>query len=154
MNTLTLADFPLKTYDKVRYADTDRQGHVNNAAFVTFLETGRVEVLYSAETPLLAEGASFVIASLKLDFLREICWPGRVDTGTGVVKIGSSAIRMVQALYQDGHCVARAETVVVQVDDRTGRGTPLTANARTTLEGWLLSGIALSASSTPKNSTG
>ena len=25
-----------------RYGDTDRQGHVNNAAFVTFCETGRV----------------------------------------------------------------------------------------------------------------
>lgn len=31
--TMTLADFPLQTFDKVRYADTDRQGHVNNAAF-------------------------------------------------------------------------------------------------------------------------
>lgn len=28
-----LADFPFQTFDKVRYADTDRQGHVNNAAF-------------------------------------------------------------------------------------------------------------------------
>jgi len=26
-------DFPLKVYDKIRYADTDRQGHVNNALF-------------------------------------------------------------------------------------------------------------------------
>lgn len=25
--------FPFQTFDKVRYADTDRQGHVNNAAF-------------------------------------------------------------------------------------------------------------------------
>lgn len=31
--TMTLADFPLQTFDKVRYADTDRQGHVNNAGF-------------------------------------------------------------------------------------------------------------------------
>jgi acyl-CoA thioester hydrolase len=32
-----LEDFPFQTFDKVRYADTDRQGHVNNAAFATFL---------------------------------------------------------------------------------------------------------------------
>ncbi len=43
--TLSLADFPFQTYDKVRYADTDRQGHVNNAAFATFLETTTVSVI-------------------------------------------------------------------------------------------------------------
>ena len=135
---LKLDDFPLLTYDKVRYSDTDRQGHVNNAAFTTFLETGRVEVLYNPDYPILSEGASFVIASLKLDFLKEIRWPGRVDTGTGILKIGNSSIRFFQKLYQDGVCVARAETVVVHVDDISGRGAPLTDSARVTLSGWLL----------------
>lgn len=40
MDALSLEDFPLRTYDKIRYADTDQQGHVNNAVFATFLETG------------------------------------------------------------------------------------------------------------------
>lgn len=57
-------DFPLKATDKIRYADTDRQGHVNNALFSTFLETGRVEVLYNPELKILEQNASFVIASL------------------------------------------------------------------------------------------
>lgn len=105
------------------------------------METGRVEVLYSLEFPILSEGASFVIASLKLDFLKEIKWPGRVDTGTGILKIGNSSIRIIQKLYQNEKCVANAETVVVQVDDNTGRGSPLTENAKKTLSGWLLSVI-------------
>jgi acyl-CoA thioester hydrolase len=41
MGDLTPADFPFLTFDKIRYADTDRQGHVNNAVYATFLETGR-----------------------------------------------------------------------------------------------------------------
>ena len=32
--------------DNIRYRDTDRQGHVNNAVLSTFPETGRVELLY------------------------------------------------------------------------------------------------------------
>ena len=44
MKLLTLHDFPIQAFDKLRYADTDRQGHVNNANFSTFLETGRVSV--------------------------------------------------------------------------------------------------------------
>ena len=142
MEELKIDDFPLITFDKVRYADTDRQGHVNNANFATFLETGRVEVLYNPEYPLLSEQSSFVIASLKLDFLREISWPGQVDTGTGILKIGNSSIKIFQKLFQDGFCVANAVTVVVQVDDRTRRGSPLTDKAKKTLEGWLLSKVA------------
>lgn len=138
MEALIMDDFPLKTFDKVRYADTDRQGHVNNAVFATFLETGRVEVLYNPEYPILSDGSSFVIASLKLDFLKEIRWPGQVDTGTGILKIGNSSIKILQKLFQNEACVAVAETVIVQVDDGTGRGSPLSDNARKTLGGWLL----------------
>jgi acyl-CoA thioester hydrolase len=98
---LNLSDFPKKTFDKVRYADTDRQGHVNNAVFSTFLETGRVEILYNENTPILSTNASFVIASLKLDFLKEILWPGQVDIGTGILKVGKSSITIYQKLFQN-----------------------------------------------------
>ncbi len=134
----TLDTFPLKAFDKVRYADTDRQGHVNNAVFPTFLETGRVEFLYNPALPILSEGASFVIASLNLNFLDEIMWPGHVEIGTGILKIGNSSIKIFQQLFQDGKCVADAETVIVQVDNASGRGKPLSAEARALLEQWIL----------------
>ncbi len=38
----TLDAFPLRTHEKLRYADTDRQGHINNAVFATLLETGLI----------------------------------------------------------------------------------------------------------------
>ena len=80
----TLDAFAFRTHDKVRYADTDRQGHVNNAAFSTFLETGRSEFLFDPANALMDEGGQFVIAGLRLDFIAEIHWPGRVGIGTGV----------------------------------------------------------------------
>jgi len=64
----TLNDYAIRTHDKVRYADTDRQGHVNNAVFSTYLETGRVEFLYDPKAPLADDGVSFVIARLTLEF--------------------------------------------------------------------------------------
>ena len=42
-----LDDFVALSREKLRYSDTDRQGHVNNAVFSTFLETGRVELLFT-----------------------------------------------------------------------------------------------------------
>ena len=136
MTAYSFEQFPLKAHDKLRYADTDRQGHVNNAVFSTFLETGRVELLYNPAHPLLTEGNSFVIASLKLDFIKEIKWPGQVDIGTGILKTGNSSITIFQKLFQNGQAVAAAETVIVQVDNVSGRSAPLSAAARQVLEGY------------------
>ena len=120
----TLADFPARSHDKLRYGDTDRQGHVNNAVFSTFLETGRVELLMGGATELADAGCNFVIARLELDFVSELFWPGQVDIGTRVLSIGRSSVRFEQALFQADRLVARAQTVVVQVNEATHRSQP------------------------------
>jgi acyl-CoA thioester hydrolase len=98
---------------------------VNNAVFSTLLETGRVELLYSADGPLHDPGCSFVIASLHLEFQGEITWPGRVDVGTRVASVGRSSVTLEQGLFQDGRCAATATTVIVHVDDGSHRSRPL-----------------------------
>lgn len=117
--------YPLRATDKIRYADTDRQGHVNNATFAQFLETGRVEMLYDPAAPLASEGASFVIARLALDFRSELTWPGHVHIGTRVTAVGKSSLTLQQGIFQGARCVAIAETVIVQVEDATRRARPL-----------------------------
>ena len=136
--TPTLDEFPLKTYEKLRYRDTDRQGHVNNAVFATMCETGRVEALYYTEQPLAGEKCSFVIVNLTLDFLAEIKRPGRVEIGTRVAKIGRSSVTFEQGLFQNGKCVATARTVVVQLDEDTRSSHPLNAAAVAHLEGLIV----------------
>jgi acyl-CoA thioester hydrolase len=138
MKVLQLSDFPITNYDKLRYADTDRQGHVNNAVFSTFLETGRVGFLYDPDFRMLSQGASFVIVSLNLHFMKEINWPGQVDIGTGLLKIGNSSIRVFQQLFQNDECVASAETVIVQVDEATKASAPLSDQAKAVLSRWII----------------
>ena len=138
MSELKIDDFPLKTFDKIRYSDTDRQGHVNNAVFSSFLETGRVEVLYNKGLPILTDKSAFVIASLKLNFTNEIKWPGQVDIGTGVLKIGNSSMVLYQELFQNDISVARAETVIVQIHDEKKTSTPLSQNAKKVLDKWII----------------
>ncbi len=122
-----IEDFPCRTTDRIRYGDTDRQGHVNNAVFATFLETGRVGILYDGETPLAEPGCAFVIARLALDFRAEITWPGEVIIGTRVASVGRSSMTLSQALFQHDRCMAEAETVIVQMDEATRRSRPLSA---------------------------
>lgn len=123
-------DFPLQTYDKLRYPDTDRQGHVNNALFSTFLETGRVELMSHPESLLTSDNCTFVIAHQKLDLLGEINWPGTVEIGTRVVKVGSSSVTLYQGIYQHEQCVALAETVIVQMHETTRKSHPLSKYAK------------------------
>jgi len=134
---LPLESFPLKSYDKLRYADTDRQGHVNNAVFATFLETGRVEMLYPDQNQLITPNNSFVIASLQLDLLAEIKWPGKVDIATGVMHVGNSSFKLYQQLFQHGVVVAKATSVLVQVNAK-GRSEPLSEEAKTILQGYII----------------
>ncbi len=139
-DSLTLADFPLHSYDKVRYGDTDKQGHVNNAVFSTYLETGRVDFLCHPDNNLLSDKTSFVIASLNLKLLAEIHWPGLVDIGTRVVRVGNSSFGLEQGLFQEGRWVASAETVIVQVDNATSRSAPLSDEAKTHLQSLIAKG--------------
>ncbi|NBN77779.1 acyl-CoA thioesterase [Microvirga tunisiensis] len=133
-----LSDYPLVTVDKLRYSDTDRQGHINNAVFATFLETGRVEAIYGTvagqageeRTRGLADpGAAFVIARLELDFLAEIHWPGEVQIGTRVLRIGTSSLTLDQVIFQGETCAARASSVIVQMDETTRKSRPFSGAA-------------------------
>lgn len=122
---LELDQFPLKSYEKLRYADTDRQGHVNNAVFATMFETGRVELFYDRNKPLASDNCAFVVASITVNYLGEINWPGRVDIGTRVASVGRSSVTVEHGLFQDGRCVASGQSVVVQMNETTRRSQPL-----------------------------
>lgn len=127
---MTLNDFPVKTWDKIRFADTDRLGHVNNAVFSSILETGRVDLFYHPEHPITLDETEFVIASITLNFVSEINWPGRVDVGTAVTRIGNSSAGLYQEAYQDGRVVATAETVIVQMNIESRKSHPLSEKAK------------------------
>ncbi|MGB0695147.1 MAG: acyl-CoA thioesterase [Rhodospirillaceae bacterium] len=132
----TLEDFPHRTFDKLRYGDTDRQGHVNNAISATMFETGRVELLIAPDVPLLSPGYSFVIANITIDYIDEILWPGSVEIGTRVTKIGRSSIGLDQGLFQEGRLVGAARSVIVMTDESTRRSHPLPDAGRTYLESY------------------
>ena len=131
---LSLDAYPLRAFDTVRYGDTDRQGHVNNAAFATYCETGRVAFLCDPEKPLAPAGSAFVIARLVIDFRAEVTWPGEVEIGTAVTRIGRSSFSLVQGLFQRGKCVATAEAVIVLMDETTRKSTALTDEIIATLD--------------------
>lgn len=118
--------FPHRTRETIRFGDLDRQNHVNNAVFATHFESGRVIILYGPEYGLIVPDASFVLARIAIDFLGEMHWPGEVEIGTAITRVGNSSLGLDQALFVDGVCVATAENTLVLVDKATRKPKPFT----------------------------
>lgn len=126
--------YALWTQDRVRYGDTDRQGHVNNAVYATYFETGRMSLLPEDYSELVLPGTSMVVARLEIDFHAELFYPGQVDIGTRILAVGRTSFRFGQAVFKGELCAATAVTVSVLVDGSTRKPTPLGPQLRAWLE--------------------
>jgi acyl-CoA thioester hydrolase len=135
---LRLADFQVRVPDIIRFADMDRQGHVNNAVYPTYFETGRVGIIYDQENGLQVEGCTTVLARLEIDFLKELRWPGTVEVGTGIAEIGRSSYVFAQAIFHEGSCAARGHSTMVLIDRETRKARPLPPQLISRLERMLV----------------
>ncbi|HYD05748.1 MAG TPA: hypothetical protein VEC60_08480, partial [Reyranella sp.] len=75
-------------------------------------------------------------------FLAESHWPGKIELGTGVLRIGTSSITVASAAFKDDLCIAAAEMTVVRLKDKTPH--PIDAAYRKALETYRLKGFSAS----------
>ena len=104
----------------IRYCDQDPIGHVNNAAMAAFLEQARVALVYPLLKCAGAAGAhlELVIARLVIDYLKELNFPGNVEIGSRIARIGGKSFTLQHAVFKAGEegCVATAECIMVYFD--------------------------------------
>jgi acyl-CoA thioester hydrolase len=118
----------------IRWRDMDAYGHVNNAVYLTYLEEARDGWVQTVLGPV-TDTWDFVLARVAIDFEDEL----RQDDEAVVVRcgldaIGRSSIRTREEVVKlDGTVSARAASVVVPRDPRTGRSRPLTVTERSAL---------------------
>ncbi len=124
------------TTHRLRFNDTDRLGHVNNAVFAVMLEQGRSELAVEAGLPIASDTAALVIVRLELDFLREMAWPGAVTIETEVARLSDRSFTLHQRLILQDELCARATTILVVMDRAARRAVPLEAAWRDRLAQW------------------
>jgi acyl-CoA thioester hydrolase len=124
------ARFTFWTEEKLRIADTDMNGHVNNGAIGAFCEAGRAELMLAAAGPPREREVAMAVVRVVIDYRREIHYPGRVRIGSAVTRLGTSSITVEQALFMDGVCFATGESVLVVMDRETRRPVPIPARIR------------------------
>ena len=135
-----LEDFPYRLSDNVRFADLDPNGHVNNAVYATYFETGRVTLVKDRSNGLMPPGLGWIMVRLDTHFRAELHWPGQIELGLGVVKFGRTSVRFEQVVFSEGKCVASAQAVTVLIDEATRKPTPLTSEIRANFQRWIRRG--------------
>ena len=100
--------YPFWCEEKLRNADTDQQGHINNAVIASFFEAGRMEVFAQPALDPFRAISLFVIVRVVIDYKRELFYPGVVRVGSRVPEIGRTSFKFEQTLRSGEHEVARA----------------------------------------------
>jgi acyl-CoA thioester hydrolase len=131
-----LEDFPYRLSDNVRYADLDPNQHVNNAVYATYFETGRVTLMKDRSFGLMPEGLAWILVRLDIHFRTELRWPGTIELGLGVAKLGRTSVTFDQVVFSQGTCTASAQSVNVLIDANSRQPMPLTAGIIENLQRW------------------
>ena len=127
---------------QVRWGDLDAFMHVNNAAYLTYIQEARVDfTVYSRQRanlqPVLIE---MVVAHADIDYINPIYDAGiEIDIAVWVSKIGTSSFVLQYELSKDGEIYAKAKTVQVTVSMDTKTSRPVNEKERAFLSQYLIS---------------
>ncbi len=130
------ASFPFWIAMPLRYADLDPLGHVNNAALPMFFEQSRCDLVYPLLKTNGREHLDIVIARIAIEYLAELDYPGAVDVGTCVTRIGTKSVGLAHAVFKQGDdtCVGTGDGTIVFFDLQARRSIAIPADVRAALE--------------------
>lgn len=98
---------------RVRYAETDAQGIVNNAAYLSYFEVGRVEWLRSqgfSYRGLEEAGYGLVVAEACLRYRKAARFDDELVIRTELAKLDRASLRFEYTILRNGEEVASGYT--------------------------------------------
>jgi len=110
--------FPFMHRETARFRDLDPMGHVNNAVFLTWIETARIEFLRrlgTFERPDTAQ-MEMILARVELDFRSAVEFGDDVDVAVRTGRLGTKSFDLEHVLRVGERVVAQARTVLVAYD--------------------------------------
>ena len=134
------ATFRRWTPVSLRFSDQDSMAHINNVAYAAYVEQARVAFIDTFLRNRGEEGINYILASVNIDYRREMHFPGTVDIGTRLLRIGNKSITTGNGLFKDGDNVATAGSVNVFFDPGSGKTVPIPDSLRKILEDELAEG--------------
>ena len=136
MPKLTRADFRHFLAIPTRWLDNDSYGHVNNVVYYSYFDTVVNDHLIREGGLDIREGRAVgLVVETGCRFHRSLSFPGVVDAGIRVVKLGNSSVKYEIGLFtaDESEPAATGHFVHVWVDRTTNRPTAVPEKIRTAL---------------------
>ena len=119
----------------IRFSDQDSLAHVNNVALAQYFEVGRTAYVYDMIRKAGAEGrVEFILARLVIDFVRELHYPGAVEVGSRLTRLGTKSLTTGYGVFRGADCIATSEAVNVFYDMNTRKTMEPPPDVRALLE--------------------
>jgi acyl-CoA thioester hydrolase len=102
---------------EVEFRDIDAAGHVNNAVYLTYLETARIRYLVDVLGAEFAYELALILARIAVDFRSPARFPETLEIGTRVTRMGTTSFDMEHEIRGgDRRLVLEASSVLVAFD--------------------------------------
>ena len=109
---------------RVRYAEIDAQGHVNNAVYLSYFEVGRVEWLRAAGLSyreLEERGYGIVVVEVLAYYRRAAFFDDELTLRTELADLSRASMRFEYVVSRDGELLVTGHTRHACVDLATGK---------------------------------
>jgi acyl-CoA thioester hydrolase len=114
MEQCNLKDFSFQHSLKTRWKDLDAFGHVNNAVFLSYVEDARI--LFFKRWKINYKERSLIVASAKIDYIKQLKHPTDITIGQKVSRIGTKSFDIKSAIFnQNNHLEPYCITTVTSV---------------------------------------
>jgi acyl-CoA thioester hydrolase len=112
---------------QVRWRDLDPFGHVNNAVFMSYLETARVQYFRALYGDVVPNDFNIILARVEIDYLAPIELTDHPRCHIGVTEVGTRSFHFDYLLESagTGRPLARARSVQVCYDYARGTTVPM-----------------------------
>ena len=94
---LKLENFPFYHKIKTRWRDLDAFRHVNNATFLSYIEDARI--LFFKRWNINLKEKSLIVASVKIDYIKQLDQPSNLVIGQKVSRIGTTSFDIQSAIF-------------------------------------------------------
>jgi acyl-CoA thioester hydrolase len=130
----------------VRWSDMDELGHVNNAAYLSYMEETRTQMLNQLGFSLDDPHQGPVVVTVSCTYLRQVVYPDRLRSECLLDQPGRSSFMTHYRVFsqqQPDEAECEGSAKVVWVDRASGRSTPLPEQIRALIERQTDTGIII-----------
>ena len=114
--------FPYKVAIEVAFRDLDAMGHVNNAVYLSYMETARIKFLVDLLAVTSLHDLPVIMAEATCTFKAPAFFGELLTVGVGVSRFGSKSFDMTYRIDAgDGRLIALGRTVQVMYDYAAAR---------------------------------